>query len=238
MVRHFLLTAFLGLIAITASQAAPTAKAGAAPAGNASSRWQEGTHYFPIVPAQHPNGPAGKVEVTEVFSYGCPYCARYNTVFQKLRASLPANAKLDYLPASFSPPEDWPMFQQAYCTAQMLGVADEAHDAMYDAVWKSGDLAIVDPSTDRLKKPLPSIEDAARVYHRLTGVSEARFISTAKSFAVDVKRKTDDALVQAYQIDQTPSIVVNGKYRVTFQSAGGFQELIDVVLWLVAKESH
>ena len=130
------------------------------------------------------------------------------------------------------------MFQQAYCTAQMLGVADEAHDRMFEAVWTTGELGIVVPGTTRLKKPLPSIEDAAREYHKLTGVSEAKFIATAKSFAVDVKRKTDDALVLAYQVDQTPTVIVNGKYRVTLNSAGGLDRFIDLVRWLVAKETH
>jgi protein dithiol oxidoreductase (disulfide-forming) len=244
MIRHFILAAVLALSAAGAAQAANSAKPAPAPvkgapaAATAKGDWKEGTNYFLVVPAQHTSVPAGKVEVTEVFSYGCPFCAKYNPVIQKMRASLPANAKVTYLPASFSDAEDWPMFQQAYCTAQMLGVADEAHDRMFEAVWTSGDLAIVDPGTNRLKRPLPSIEDAARVYHKLTGVSEAKFIATAKSFAVDVKRKADDALVVAYHVDQTPTIIVNGKYRVTLSSAGGFDQLIQLVGWLVAKETH
>ena len=40
----------------------------------------------------------------------------------KLAQSLPANAVVDYLPASFNPSEDWPMFQLAFCTAQVLGI--------------------------------------------------------------------------------------------------------------------
>src|SRR5581483_9121250 len=244
MIRHFILAAVLALSAAGAAQAANSANPAPAPvkgapaAATAKGDWKEGTNYFLVVPAQHTSVPAGKVEVTEVFSYGCPFCAKYNPVIQKMRASLPANAKVTYLPASFSDAEDWPMFQQAYCTAQMLGVADEAHDRMFEAVWTSGDLAIVDPGTNRLKRPLPSIEDAARVYHKLTGVSEAKFIATAKSFAVDVKRKADDALVVAYHVDQTPTIIVNGKYRVTLSSAGGFDQLIQLVGWLVAKETH
>lgn len=37
-------------------------------------------------------------------------------------------------------------------------------------------------------------------------------------------------------IDGTPSIVVNGKYRVTGASAGGYPQLIELVDWLVKKE--
>jgi thiol:disulfide interchange protein DsbA len=38
-------------------------------------------------------------------------------------------------------------------------------------------------------------------------------------------------------IDRTPTIVVNGKYRITVDSAGGPDKLVDLVKWLVAKES-
>jgi protein dithiol oxidoreductase (disulfide-forming) len=236
MIRHFILASVLAFGAAGIAQAAAPAKG--APAAAPAANWQEGTNYFLVVPAQHTNVPAGQVEVTEVFSYGCPYCAKYNSVIQKMRASLPRNATVTYLPASGSDAEDWPMFQQAYCTAQMLGVADQAHDKMFETVWTSGELAVVDLKTNRLKRPLPSIEDAALVYQKLTGVSAAKFIATAKSFAVDVKRKADDALVVAYHVDQTPTIIVNGKYRVTFSSAGGFNEMIELVRWLVAKETH
>jgi thiol:disulfide interchange protein DsbA len=49
--------------------------------------------------------------------------------------------------------------------------------------------------------------------------------------------RRDDALVIAYHIDGTPSLIVNGKYRITGQSAGGMPQMIEVAKWLVAKES-
>jgi thiol:disulfide interchange protein DsbA len=69
----------------------------------------------------------------------------------KLQKALPPNAVLDYLPASFNPSEDWPMFQLAYITAQSLGVADQSHDAMFDAVWTSRELSVIDPATQRIR---------------------------------------------------------------------------------------
>src|ERR1700761_8723838 len=103
--------------------------------------WVEGTHYFPVVPP-HPSDSPGKIEVTEVFSYGCPFCAQFSPYVDALKKSLPVNAKMVYLPASFNPSESWPMFQRAVCTAQMLGIFEKTNDAMFDAVWKTGELAI------------------------------------------------------------------------------------------------
>jgi thiol:disulfide interchange protein DsbA len=204
---------------------------------NAAATWTEGKNYFLITPARPGPAAPGKVEVTEVFSYGCPACNLFVPVADKLKQALPAGAVLTYLPASFQPSEDWPMFQLAFLTAQVLGVAEKEHNAMFDAVWKTGELGIADQSTGRLKSRLPTIEDAARFYNRTAGVPVDQFLSTSKSFAVDLKvRSAEDAIV-AYHVDRTPTIIVNGKYRLYVESAGGTDQLIELVKWLVAKES-
>ena len=115
--------------------------------------WTEGVNYFLVDPARPTSLPHGKVEVTEVFSYACPACNLFVPTMRKLKQSLPPNAVLDFVPASFNPSEDWPMFQLAYCTAQILGVADQTHDAMFNAVWQTGELAVArgsEPAKDEV----------------------------------------------------------------------------------------
>lgn len=200
--------------------------------------WTEGVNYFLIVPP-HPTAlPAGKVEVTEVFSYACPACNLFVPTMHKLKAGLPANAVLDFLPASFNPSEDWPMFQLAYLTAQTLGVADQTHDAMFNAVWQSGELAVIDPGSRAIKSRLPTIEDAAKFYKTQAGVPIDKFLAASKSFAVDVKVRTTEGLIQAYKVDRTPTIIVNGKYRLNVESAGGSDALVELVKFLVIKETR
>jgi thiol:disulfide interchange protein DsbA len=130
------------------------------------------------------------------------------------------------------------MLQRAYFTAQALGVATRTHQAVFDAVWKSGELAIADPVTHRLKDPLPSIEDAAKCYEHLTGVRADTFVATARSFAVDVRMKAADAQIVSMQVPSTPCIVVNGKYRINMNSLRSADEVIGVVRYLVNKESQ
>ena len=183
--------------------------------------WTEGTHYVRLSPPQQTAVPAGKVEVLEVFSYACPACNAFQPVMEKLRTTLPANAQVVYLPAAFNPQEDWPMFQRAYFAAQALGIADRTHQAMYDAVWKTGELAITTPGNNRLKDPLPSIADAARFYARVAGVNPQQFVALANSFAIDSKVRAADAQILAMHIESTPTLIVNGKYRVIRDSRRG-----------------
>ncbi len=199
--------------------------------------WTEGVNYFIVDPPRPPSLPKGKVAVTEVFSYACPACNLFQPTMHKLKQSLPANVVVNYVPASFNPSEDWPMFQLAYCTAQILGVADQTHDAMFNAVWQTGELAVIDPATRSIKSRLPSIEDAAKFYKAQAGIPVDKFIAAAKSFSADMKVKSAESLVQAYRVDRTPTIIVNGKYRLHTESAGGNDQVIELVKYLVAKES-
>jgi thiol:disulfide interchange protein DsbA len=209
----------------------------AAPLAQAAQTWTEGRNFELITPTQQTRGAKGKVEVMEVFSYGCPACNGFQPAIAALEHSLPANAQMVFLPASFKPEEDWPMLQRAYFTAQALGIAERSHQAIFDAVWKSGELGIADPATRRLKNPLPSIEDAAKCYERLTGVKADTFLATARSFSVDLKMRVADAQIIAMQVPSTPCIVVNGKYRVIMDSLRSNDDLIDVVRYLVQRES-
>jgi len=218
---------------------------GADPDGGIGGRWQRsgrdqlgaGNELFPDRTTQPTAGPPGKIEVTEVFSYACPACNHFYPVADRLKASLPANAELDFVAAGFRPDEDWPMFQRAYYMAQILGLDKRTHDAMFDAVWKTGDLAVFDPRTQRLKVPPPSIQDAAAFYARVTGIKPETFLATANSFGVDTRMRQADQLIRDYRVESTPTIVVDGKYRLDVQSAGGLDQLIELVKWLVAKES-
>jgi thiol:disulfide interchange protein DsbA len=129
------------------------------------------------------------------------------------------------------------MFQRAYFTAASLGVAEKAHDAMFDAIWNTGELGISDPQTRRLKTRLPTIEDAARFYQRVTGVKAADFVNTSKSFGVDLKMRQADGQITAMQVPSTPTLVVNGKYRINNENLTRDDDIIELVKYLVARES-
>lgn len=198
--------------------------------------WTEGVQYARITPPQQTTVGTGKVEVMEVFSYGCPACNAFQPVMELLRHALPPSAQFVYLPAAFNAAEDWPMFQRAYLAAQALGVADKAHQAMFDAVWKTGELATFTPGTNRIKDPLPSIADAARFYARVTGINPQQFVAMANSFSIDGKIRAADAQIAAMHVGETPTLIVNGKYRVIRSELKGNEELIELVRYLVAKE--
>jgi thiol:disulfide interchange protein DsbA len=82
---------------------------------------------------------------------------------------------------------------------------------------------------------MPTVVDVAKFYAQKTGIKPEAFISAAHTFSVDARMREADARIRAYQADGTPTVIVDGKYRLTPQSAGGNEPFIRLVKWLVAQ---
>ncbi|HET6602993.1 MAG TPA: thiol:disulfide interchange protein DsbA/DsbL [Xanthomonadaceae bacterium] len=183
-------------------------------------KYQAGVHYFPVEPAQ-PTSSGDKVEVLEVFSYACVVCARIEPLVDSWKRTLPAGAHFGYLPAAWSPP--WEAAARAYYAAEALGVRERAHLPLYQAMHAE-------------RRPLDTIEALAQWYAGY-GVSSQDFLAAARSFAVDARIRRSQQLLPRYGVDGTPAFIVAGKYRVTGTSAGSYEQLFEVIDFLVAKEA-
>jgi protein dithiol oxidoreductase (disulfide-forming) len=197
--------------------------------------WVEGKHYFRVDTVPRTFSPDGEPEVVEVFSYGCPACNMFNSTARKIQQGLPPHGHFVYVHASFNTAEDWPMLQRAYYTAMVLGVVEKVHDRMFDAIWKTGELAVVDRLTGRPLSSPPTIEDAARFYNKVANVPVEKFLAEARGFTVDGKIRTAEEYMRGYKVVSTPTIIVNGKYRLDTSSAGGYEQVVELVRWLLAK---
>lgn len=197
--------------------------AGVATAQDAA-EWQEGKHYQRLEQPQATTT-GNKVEVVEAFSYACPHCNQVAPIVEDVKKSLPANAEFVYLPVQFAS-DAWKTFARAFYTAQALGVADKGHADLFRAIY-------VDK---KISGSAPTLESLAAFYANY-GVTSADFLATSKSFAIETRLKRNDALVKAYAIDGTPAFIINGKYRFSGLSAGGYDKIGSLISFLVAKES-
>lgn len=180
--------------------------------------WKEGEHY--IVLAKPVASTSGKVEVVEAFSYACPHCAHFQPFADQIKSKLPAGASFSYMPVVFHP--SWEPLARAFYAAQSLGVFDKSHQALFDALHRD-------------HKPLRTLEDLAGFYTQF-GVDPKNFLSTAQSFVVEGNLSQGRERAGSFQIESTPTLVVNGKYRLDAQSAGGQAQAVELALWLVDKE--
>ena len=180
--------------------------------------YTEGTDYVTL-PAPHQRyGSEGKVELVEVFSYGCIHCAEFAPDAEKLRKELPAGVEFKLLPAPFN--QQWVPFARAYYAARQLGVVERTHLQLFVA--KFGE-----------HYPINSMDELADFYAR-AGVDRAAFMRAATSTQTTDQMKSDLALIQKWQVDGTPTIVINGKYRVA--AVHSYDEMVAVTQWLVKRE--
>ena len=200
-------------------------------------KWVEGADYQ-VIDTGTKLTDTDKIEVVEAFSYGCPACNAYHPTMNELVKEMPSDVVVAYLPASFMPQENWVTLQRAYYAAQALGVAGKGNDAMYNAVWSTRELSSENASGTGLKAKdeLPSIDDVAKVYAKV-GANPKDFVAVANSFAVNLKMKRADDMMKAYGVEGTPTLIINGKYRVNPLKLGDMKKSIELTKWLVAKEA-
>lgn len=212
------MTSFARIIALAA---ALLVTAAAQAQGGAANKYQEGLHYFPIDGA--PLRGDGPVEVVEAFSYLCSHCNTFEPYVNAWKKRKPEAVEFRRIPVVFGR-GSWELYARGYVTAEMLNVAEAAHSAMMDKLWKE-------------KNIMRNMEELAEFYSQF-GVERDKFLATAKSFAVDSRMKKDQLLLQSYGITGTPTLIVDGRYRVAGNTAvPSFDVMLDVVNFLVAKES-
>jgi len=191
-------------------------------ADGAAPTWEAGKAYQLIDPPVAVAS-AGKVEVLEVFSYACPHCAHFQPYADKLKASLPANAEFSLMPADFQ--ERWVLFARGFYAAKALGLVEKTHQALFDALWR-----------DNL--PINSLDQLADFYAQY-GADRNSFLSTAQSFVIEGDLAQIRQREAAYGVDSTPTLIIDGKYRVTADAAQkiGFEEMVQIAQYLVAQEA-
>ena len=195
------------------------ALAASAQATNVPSQWQEGKNYQLIKPALDTRSD-GKVEVVEVFSYACPHCAHFQPYAEKIKAALPKGAVYVYKPAVFF--QQWEPYARGYLAAKAMGVAEKGHEALFDALHRD-------------RKPIRTLEDLGRFYAQF-GVDPGEFVSTAESFVISNELQQDMAWERKAGVAGTPTIIIDGKYRIEPNSAGGNEQMVALTEWLVNKE--
>lgn len=178
----------------------------------------EGSQYVTIAHPQRLSD-SGKVEVVEVFSYGCIHCAHFAPYAEKLRKSLPAGVQFKLLPASFSPA--WEPFARAYYAAQELGVLRRTHLELFKQKFD-------------LMYPINTLDELAGFYAR-EGVDRKAFLRAAQSPETDRALQRGNALIRDWGIEGTPTIVVDGRYR-SGDGIKSYDQLLALTHWLVQRE--
>jgi thiol:disulfide interchange protein DsbA len=181
---------------------------------------EAGTDYVEI-PGGKPYAPLdGKVEVVEVFGYTCIHCAHFQPVIGAWQKKQPSYVRFTPLPAAFG--GYWMPYARAYYAAAKLRVLDKTHEAMFKALHETGSLPIQNASAEEIA-----------AFYAGYGADPKAFVAAMRSPATDLLLDRSKDFALATGIEGTPTIVVNGKYRVTGRN---FDDTLRITDYLVAKE--
>jgi protein dithiol oxidoreductase (disulfide-forming) len=182
--------------------------------------YKEGVEYIKLatpVPTQN----ADKIEVQEFFWYGCPHCFQFEPKMAAWVKNKPANVEFVRMPSPLNP--NWMAHTKTFYALEAMGRGDEFHVEIFNAMHVA-----------KLKLFTP---EAIADFLAQKGVDRTKFLDSYNSFAVNMRARKAEQLGNQYKITGVPAISVNGKYLINTNQTGGFDEVLNILSYLVNKEA-
>lgn len=184
-------------------------------------KYLAGEHYRVLDKPAQVDTAKSKIEVAEVFWYGCPHCYELESIVNIWRPSLPKDVEFMKVPAFFGP-SLWKAHAQFYYTLQSMGVVEKVHASVFDEIQKK-------------KNYLKERADMAEFVNTKFGIDKKKFVKSYSSIGIVHKLLKTSAKVRAYGLSGVPAIVVDGRFVVEPELAGSLENMPDITLFLVVK---
>jgi thiol:disulfide interchange protein DsbA len=172
-----------------------------------------------ITPPQ-PTQTGDRIEVIEVFWYGCPHCYDFEPHLEKWLETQPQDVEFRRMPGIFN--KNWIAHAKAFYTAQALNVFDRIHRPLFDAIHQQ-------------RRKLDD-ERALKAFFQEQGVDGGQFTEVYRSKEVDDQVKQAFLLGQRYKIAGVPSVIINGRYLTSGNDAGSLANVVTVMNRLIDRE--
>jgi thiol:disulfide interchange protein DsbA len=222
----FVAALLAGLCSVNAGARVPGPAASVGVATLAAlAQWKAGTNYQLLAAPQPTSVPAGKVEVSEIFWYGCGHCDALDPTLESWNTEKPEYIQFVRIPVIWGQPHR--QHAKLYYTLQALR-RPELHSKVFDAIHRNG---LMLTARDDLE---------ARAQHLAflvgEGVTEKDFNAAYDSMSVASNILRAEELTRKYAVGNVPTMIVNGKYSTSVSEAGGTTQLLSLINDLAASE--
>jgi thiol:disulfide interchange protein DsbA len=167
------------------------------------------------IPTDNP----AKIEVLEIFWYGCPHCHQLEPQLAAWVKKLPGDVYFKRVPGL--PRPDWAPMAKAYYAMETLGVLEKLHTPLFEAIHKQ-----------RALKP----NDEAATIDWLTkqsGMDRKKVEEAYNSFSINTKLNRAAQIFRASGATGVPSLVIDGKYITSSTMAGGNAEALKTADYII-----
>ena len=196
---------FLGLIA-SAAQASP-----AAPVA--------GTDYLVLNSPQAIDSPAGKIEITEFFWYGCPHCNEFNPLLEAWLKRQAPDVVFKRVPVAFD--DRFVPHSKMFHALDALGLAGKLTPVVFHEIHENHDYLMT--------------EQAQADFLQKNGVDPQKYKAAYESFGTNSLLQRDAKLLTDYKIDAVPTLAIQGKYETSPAQTNSLPGTLQVLDYLVAQ---
>jgi protein dithiol oxidoreductase (disulfide-forming) len=166
------------------------------------------TQLNPPQPAEE----GGKIEVLEFFWYGCPHCYHLEPAIATWQKNAPKDVVFKRIPAAHG---GWANLAAVYYTLESMGQLEQLHGKVFDAIHKQN----INLGNKNLRDEWLAKQ----------GVDVAKYNDVEKSFAVMTKVQRAKQMSASYKVESVPQLVVNGRYVISSETAGGMERMMPAV---------
>ncbi|MDD4888236.1 MAG: thiol:disulfide interchange protein DsbA/DsbL [Thiomonas sp.] len=173
---------------------------------------QLGRDYTLLNPAQ-PTA-TKKIEVLEFFFYECGHCFHLHPYLAQWEKTMPADVAITFVPTMFRVSTE--PLARTYFALESMGKIKQMDDALYQAI--------------HVKQMGLYDLDSIGAFVSRNGVDRKKFAANYQSYTVDRKVIHAKQMLRSYAIDGTPTLIVDGKYKITgLQPADTIRVLNEVI---------
>lgn len=167
-----------------------------------------------------PTDTPAKIEVAEIFWYGCPHCHHLETPLSTWVKKLPDDVYFKRVPGV--PRQDWAPMAKAYYTLETLGLLEKLHGPLFAAIHKQ---KVLNPTSEK---------EAIDWITKQSGLDRKKVTETFNSFSVNTKVMQAVQVFRASGATGVPALIIDGKYITSSSMAGGNDAVLKVADYIIA----
>ena len=167
---------------------------------------------FDAVAQPIPTDNPAKIEVMEIFWYGCIHCYQMDPLLNAWVKKQPADVVFKRVPGL--PNASWAPMAKTFYAMETLGISEKLHTPLFDAVNKQKSLN-------------PTDEKAAIEWvTKASGLDKLKVEQAFKSFTINTNLNRAAQIFRASGATGVPSLVIDGKYITSSTMAGGNEQAL------------
>lgn len=161
-----------------------------------------------------------KIEVTELFWYGCGHCYQMEAPINAWVKKLPADVVFKRVPGL--PNQSWAPMAKAYYAMETLGVLEKLHSPLFDAIHKQ---KVLNPTDEKA---------AIDWVTKQSGLDKIKVEEAFRSFTTNTNLNRAANIFRASGATGVPSIIINGQFITSSTMAGNNDAALKTADYIIA----